>query len=154
MRNYQVLAPEQTGTCLQIGQVAALSGLSVKTLRFYEASGLIEAAQRTGGGFRLFHPTVLARLSFIKRAQALGMSLADIREFLAVRDQGQVPCDLIQTRLATQVEAIKAKIADLEVLKQHLVGVLEAWQTPAELTDSSICPNLENQPTLQCSDRE
>ncbi len=146
MRNQPTPTLKPAEARLQIGQVASLSGLSVKTLRFYEASGLIEAVERTSGGFRLFDRTVLARLSFIKRSQALGMRLADICEFLAVRDQGQVPCDLIQSRLTAQVAAIETKIADLEVLKQQLIGVLETWQTPAELIDSSICPNLESPP--------
>ncbi len=128
---------------LQIGHVANLSGLSVKTLRFYEESGLIEAIKRTQGGFRLFAPSVLTRLSFIKRAQTLGMSLADIREFLAIHDQGHVPCGLIQAKLVAQVAAIEAIIADLQALKQQLEAILGTWQMPEQLTDRSICPNLD-----------
>ncbi|HEY9299015.1 MAG TPA: MerR family DNA-binding transcriptional regulator, partial [Phormidium sp.] len=62
----------------QIGFVAKQSGVSIKTIRYYEELGLLKASSRTEGGYRLFDADVLSRLSFIKRAQSLGLTLAEI----------------------------------------------------------------------------
>ncbi len=72
----------------QIGVVAKESGVPIKTIRYYEELGLLKASGRTEGGFRLFNTDVLARLHFIKRAQSLGLTLAEIKEFLNVHDEG------------------------------------------------------------------
>ena len=73
---------------IQIGELSKSSGLSVKTIRYYEDLVLIHTAKRTKGGFRLFEQeTTLMRLQFIKQAQRLGMSLEEIGEILKVRDR-------------------------------------------------------------------
>jgi DNA-binding transcriptional MerR regulator len=60
---------------LFIGQVTALSGVPIRTIRYYESLGLLKSSGRTEGGFRQFSLDVLKRLSFIKRAQSLGLNL-------------------------------------------------------------------------------
>ncbi len=60
---------------LKIGDLAALSGLSVKTIRYYDDLGLLKVAGRSQGNFRLFEPQALARLVFIRQLQSLGLSL-------------------------------------------------------------------------------
>ncbi len=73
---------------VKIGELSKSSGLSIKTIRYYEDLGLIHAIKRTKGGFRLFErKTTLMRLHFIKKAQNLGMSLEEIGELLKVRDR-------------------------------------------------------------------
>ncbi|MBW4667561.1 MAG: MerR family DNA-binding transcriptional regulator [Cyanomargarita calcarea GSE-NOS-MK-12-04C] len=83
----------------QIGTVASLSGVPIKTIRYYEELGLLKASGRTEGGFRLFESDVLSRLHFIKRSQSLGLSLLEIKEFLDVHDQGDLPCEHIKVKL-------------------------------------------------------
>ncbi len=73
---------------LTIGRLGNLSGLETKTLRYYDRVGLVRPAGRTGAGYRMYDETTVDRLHFILRAKALGMSLADIRRILAVRDEG------------------------------------------------------------------
>ena len=63
---------------LQIGQVSRRSGLSIKTIRYYEEIGLIAAVSRSQGGFRQFSPGCLSRLSFIKQAQSLEIGRAHV----------------------------------------------------------------------------
>jgi class 3 adenylate cyclase/DNA-binding transcriptional MerR regulator len=67
---------------LKIGELASQSGLSRDTIRFYEREALLPEPQRTPAGYRLYSPDVVARLSFIKQAQALGFSLTEIRDVL------------------------------------------------------------------------
>jgi DNA-binding transcriptional MerR regulator len=77
----------------KIGSVAAFSSLSVKTVRYYEEMGLLSpAVERSPAGYRLFGQAVFNRLAFIKRSQALGLSLQEIKDILQVRDRGELPC--------------------------------------------------------------
>ncbi|MEA5627506.1 MerR family transcriptional regulator [Nostoc sp. UHCC 0251] len=84
---------------LLIGQVTDISGIPIRTIRYYESLGLIKSLRRTEGGFRQFSLDVLTRLAFIKRAQNLGLSLEEIGNILQVYDQGQAPCDNNTSRL-------------------------------------------------------
>ncbi|MEA5419582.1 heavy metal-responsive transcriptional regulator [Spirulina sp. CCNP1310] len=134
---------------LKIGEVAAQSGLSVKTIRFYAESGLLKPVMgRSPSGYRLFTPGVLNRLAFIKRSQSLGLSLQDIQELLNVHDRGSLPCGAVKARLDAKLQDIQAQIAALAILQAELEGILSGWQDqpPAHLIGQTICPNLQ-QPT-------
>ncbi len=72
---------------LQIGEVAARTGLSLRTIRWYEQEGLVAPTARTGGGFRLYSADDVARLEVIKRMRPLGFALEEMRELLTVLTQ-------------------------------------------------------------------
>lgn len=130
---------------LKIGEVAAISNLPVKTIRYYEDIGLLTpAVRRSESNYRLFEPTVLNRLAFIKRAQSLGLSLHEIQELLSVHDQGQLPCDEVKQNLQRKMQQITEQIEALQVLRTELQGVLSGWQDQpsTELAERTICPNL------------
>ncbi len=128
----------------QIGLVAKESGVPIKTIRYYEELGLLKASSRTEGGFRLFDPDVFARLNFIKRAQTLGLSLLEIKEFLDVHDQGELPCDHIEIKLKDKIVAISRQIEQLQILKLELEGLLSGWETIPETHEETICPVIES----------
>ena len=127
----------------QIGLVAKESGVPIKTIRYYEELGLLKASGRTEGGFRLFHSDVFARLSFIKRAQSLGLTLSEIKEFLNVHDQGDLPCEHIKVKLQDKLVDIDKQIQQLVILKQELEGLLSGWETIPETSEETICPIIE-----------
>lgn len=127
----------------QIGLVAKESGIPIKTIRYYEELGLLKASDRTEGGFRLFNCDVFARLNFIKRAQSLGLSLSEIKEFLDVHDQGELPCDHIEVKLKDKIAAINQQIKELQVLKLELEGLLSGWETVPKTPEKTICPIIE-----------
>jgi DNA-binding transcriptional MerR regulator len=77
---------------VRIGELAEASGMTTKTLRFYEEAGLLPAPERTSGGYRDYDPEVVPRLDFIRRSRAAGLTLAQIRDVLDVRDGGTAPC--------------------------------------------------------------
>ncbi|MCY7275060.1 MAG: MerR family transcriptional regulator, partial [Phormidesmis sp. CAN_BIN44] len=73
----------------KIGEVADRSRLPVKTIRYYDEIDLLTpTVERSESGYRLFKPQVFDRLSFIKRAQSLGMSLQEVKEILTEHDRG------------------------------------------------------------------
>jgi DNA-binding transcriptional MerR regulator len=136
---------------LKIGEVAHLSGLSVKTIRYYEDIGLlVPTVERSSSGYRLFKSQVLQRLRFIKRAQTLGLSLQEIQPLLAVYDRGELPCPEVKQQLQTKIEAIAEQIEALKTLQSQLQATLNFWQEqpPVEQVSQAICPNI------QIADRE
>ncbi|RCJ25809.1 heavy metal-responsive transcriptional regulator [Nostoc sp. ATCC 43529] len=124
----------------QIGVVAKESRVPIKTIRYYEELGLLKSSGRTEGGFRLFNTDVLTRLHFIKRAQSLGLTLAEIKEFLNVHDEGELPCEHIKTKLENKVEAIDEQIQQLLILRQDLEGMLSDWEIQSQTYHPTICP--------------
>lgn len=108
---------------MRIGQLAEAVGTTTKTLRFYEEQGLLPPAQRTPSGYRDYGPEAVAQVNFIHRGQAAGLTLAQIRQIIDVRERGQAPCehvrDLLEGRLADiddqlqQLTALRATIVEL-----------------------------------------
>jgi MerR family transcriptional regulator, copper efflux regulator len=70
------------GGLMQIGQVAERTGLSLRTIRFYEENGLVIPTARSEGGFRLYSADDVARLEVIKRMKPLGFTLEEMQELL------------------------------------------------------------------------
>jgi DNA-binding transcriptional MerR regulator len=99
------------GNRLKIGEVAANSGISVKTIRYYEDIGLLApTVERSDTGYRMFQLQVLKRLEFIKRAQSLGLRLQEIQRLLAVHDHGELPCPEVKQQLQAKTQAIATRL--------------------------------------------
>ncbi|MBE9178440.1 heavy metal-responsive transcriptional regulator [Oculatella sp. LEGE 06141] len=133
---------------LKIGEVSIASGLPVKTIRYYEEIDLLApTVERSDTGYRLFKPSVLNRLAFIRRAQSLGLSLNEIHQILVVHDQGQLPCGEVRQHLQSKLETLYEQIEALETLKAELQGILSGWeeQPPLHRIDQTICPNLQTE---------
>jgi MerR family copper efflux transcriptional regulator len=128
---------------LKIGQLSTESGVPIKTIRYYEELGLIRAHERTEGHFRLFHPSAVNRLLFIKRLQSLGLSLQEIRECLIVHERGELPCEDIKDKLEKHINEIDRQVEQLRLLRQQLTETLQEWQTVPSRDDRFICPNLK-----------
>jgi MerR family copper efflux transcriptional regulator len=126
-----------------IGSVAKESGVPIKTIRYYEELGLLKTMGRTEGGFRLFSADVFARLNFIKRAQNLGLSLSEIREFLEVHDQGDFPCVQVQEKLRNKLVEVDRQVQQLQILKQQLEGLLAGENILPGSSAAMICPIIE-----------
>ena len=136
------------GKMHKIGEVAAFSGLPIKTIRYYEDLGLLSpVVTRAESGYRMFNSQVLKRLDFIKRAQSLGMSLKEIQEFLKIHDRGELPCSEVKQHIQSKLKEIDRQIAALETLKTELQGLLSDWQEPHKNFSEPeiICPNIQSE---------
>jgi MerR family transcriptional regulator, copper efflux regulator len=129
---------------LLIGQVTDISGISIRTIRYYESLGLIKSSRRTEGGFRQFSEDVLTRLAFIKRAQNLGLSLEEIGNILQVYDQGQTPCGEIKEKLEDKLLQIDHQIDQLLTLRSEIKGLLSGWKNINNHHEDTICPIIQN----------
>ena len=103
---------------LQIGDVAAQTGLTVDAIRFYERERLLRTAARSSGGFRLFSQSDVDDLAFIGNAQELGFSLQEIRELMALKNAPHPDCKQVEQLLDHKITAVRAKIAALRNLER------------------------------------
>jgi MerR family copper efflux transcriptional regulator len=133
---------------LLIGQVTDISGIPIRTIRYYESLGLLKSSRRTEGGFRQFSLDVLTRLAFIKRAQNLGLSLEEIGNILQVYDQGQAPCGEIKEKLEDKLLQIDRQIDQLLTLRSEINGLLSGWKNMGRQHEDTICPIIQN--SLEC----
>jgi MerR family transcriptional regulator, Zn(II)-responsive regulator of zntA len=120
---------------VRIGELAAQAGINAKTLRFYEEKGLLPPPQRTANGYREYEPAVLSRLDFIRRGRAAGLTLAQIRDIIEVRESGDAPCGHVYQLLTERLADLDRHIADLQVLR----AVLVQKRDHAESADPSTC---------------
>jgi DNA-binding transcriptional MerR regulator len=133
----------QDSQLLLIGQIAAQSGVPIKTIRYYEELGLLRSLGRTEGGYRQFSLEVLTRLAFIKRAQNLGLSLQEIGEILRVHDQGELPCGEVKEKLEDKLLQIDQQIKQLQTLQAELKGLLTGWEDFPVEKNGTICPIIQ-----------
>ncbi len=129
-------------TAMKIGELAARSGLPIKTLRFYEDRGLLPAVARSPGGYRLFGESSLQRLAFIRRLKHLGLSLEEIQECLQAHDAGRLPCAEVQRLLQRQITLVDQRLRELRLLRGELRELLANWRSEPESSEEVICPNL------------
>jgi DNA-binding transcriptional MerR regulator len=140
-----------TTTLFNIGQLAKESGTAPDTLRYYERLGLLSPAARSDSGYRHYDETAIERLAFIRRAQALGLSLAEVRDVVRIADQGTAPCAHVQAMLERHLNEVDARMAELRALRQTieqllanapaararkacLCGIIESLERPADKT--------------------
>jgi DNA-binding transcriptional MerR regulator len=135
----------QPSRSYRIGEIADQTGVSVETLRYYEKRRLLNAPPRTEGGFRRYSDAAVQQVRFIKQAQALGLTLADVQQLLASRQRrSHLPtCRKVRDLLTRRIEDIDARIKELRefrgTLHDHLVTCNQAL---AAATDPA-CPTIE-----------
>lgn len=104
-----------TSRTYRIGELAALSGRSVHTIRWYEAQGLMPGVERDSGGRRVYHEQHLGWVEFMDRLRTTGMSIAEMREYAALVNEGKGTLKQWHAHLALHRERVKANIAELKL---------------------------------------
>src|SRR5215472_1606760 len=131
---------------VHIGKAATLAGVSVDTIRFYQKLGLIEGANRTESGYRLFDENQLHDLKFVRHAQELGFSLAEVKELLSLRQKPHA-CAEVQSMLTSKLFDVRNKIKSLASLEAELQGALRACNRELRLErgikHDDCCPLLK-----------
>ena len=133
---------------MQIGELAKLTNTSTKTIRFYEDSGLLPPPARSASGYRDYGPEVVDRLRFIHRGQAAGLTRQKVRQILAIHDRGEAPCGHVRQVLNSRLDQVRAQIAELIALQDHLQILLDRASrgAPTEHDQSTVCWILEGEP--------
>ena len=126
-------------SALTIGRVARAAGVNVETVRFYERKGLVEQPRSPEHGFRRYDHGVVDRIRFIKRAQELGFTLAEVDELLSLQDVGS--CGDVRPVAEEKLAQVRAKLRDLHRVRRALEEYLVACEGTAP--DAS-CPILDS----------
>lgn len=132
---------------LLAGDVAKALGVGVQTLHYYEREELIPAPPRSAAGYRLYPPALVERVAFIRRAQALGLSLGEIRDVLRLAEQGTSPCGRVQAALAEKLAEVDRRLRELQSFRADLIALVAHG---AELLHAGvpgqICAIVERSP--------
>lgn len=126
---------------MRIGDLASRTGLTVKTLRFYEQTGVLPAAVRLPSGYRDYDDSALARLRFVKAAQAAGLTLAEVRQVTAVRNDDGPPCQHVTGLLDARAADLDRRIAEFTLLRADIARLRDRaiMLDPAACDPVGIC---------------
>lgn len=128
-----------------IGQLARVTGVSAKTIRYYEQLGVLPAPSRTAAGYRRYTDGAVQRVQFVRRARALGLPLRQLATLTGAFDG--TPRTSMRPRLLAlvraQSSAVRQQIAELELLQRQLDQVLHRLLGPAPENCAGGCRCLE-----------
>lgn len=129
---------------MRIGELAQAADTTTKTLRFYEDQGLLPPAERTPAGYRDYTGDIVARVDFIHRGQAAGLTLAQIRQILDIRDAGDAPCEHVRTLLDTRLADLEQQINQLIALRDTITQLRDqaAQVEPETCSADQVCSYL------------
>ena len=130
---------------IKISELAAQTGLSSHTIRFYEKHGLINASERSAAGYRYYNAADVRRAEFVKTARNIGFSLEDIGQLLSIRlDKQSHSCQEVTDITRHKLEEVNDRIAELQFMQQTLARLLESCcGGPENATHCSIIEALD-----------
>lgn len=111
---------------MRIQTLAQQTGVPAKTIRYYEAVGVMPPPRRGANNYRVYTQADVERLRFIASARALGLTLAEITEILAARDQGSAPCARVLAALDGRLADLDRRLADMVALRENLARLRQA----------------------------
>ena len=105
---------------MQIGAIAARTGVNIETMRYYERIGILPKPSRSEGGHRIYTAAHEKRLTFIRRGRELGFSLDEVRALLALAEGNNQNCSAVYAVTVSHLDEVKLKIADLKRMERVL----------------------------------
>lgn len=129
---------------MRIGEVARQVGVATSAIRFYEGAGLLAEPERTPSGYREYEPAVIDRLAFIRAGQAVGLTLAQLKEVLRIQDRGEAPCQHVSELIGVRLREIDERMDELRRLRQELEVLAETADDfdPALCSTDTVCQIL------------
>ncbi|WP_084102386.1 heavy metal-responsive transcriptional regulator [Demequina sp. NBRC 110051] len=129
---------------MKISELAGRAGVSAKTVRYYESIGLLDDPGRTASGYRDYDEDALKRLTFVRDAQAAGLSLKESGQILEMKDAGHGTCEHTRGMLDQHLSDIDAQIASLMAAREELLALRRRADIldPADCTDPVRCQVL------------
>ncbi len=136
-------------TGLLAGDVAKQLGIGVQTLHYYEREGLIPPPERTEAGYRVYTSELIERVSFIRKAQGLGLPLLEIKDIVRLADHGACPCGHVQKALSIKLAEVNRKLRELRSFQRELAALIDRSAELSERCDEAqICSIVEDAPPL------
>lgn len=129
---------------MQIGQLAEQTGVSTKTIRYYEDLGVLPAPDRLPNGYRDYGSGTVQRIAFIHDAQSAGLSLSEIQTILHLRDSGESTCGHAIGFLQTRLTEVDRQMGELTRARDQLIEIIERARAldPAHCNDPDRCQTI------------
>jgi DNA-binding transcriptional MerR regulator len=134
---------------LKVGEVAKTAGVGVQTLHYYERLGLLRKPQRSAANYRLYPPGAIRRVQFIKKAQAIGLTLEETKQILDLKEHGHPPCGKVAELGEKHLQDIDSRLVQLRKYRHALVAALRDWQkenTTERKCAGEFCDLIERLP--------
>jgi DNA-binding transcriptional MerR regulator len=126
---------------MKIGELATRCSVPTQTIRYYERRGLLPPAERTANGYRSYDLAAPDRIRFIQRAQAAGLTLAEIAGVIHVRADGTAPCQHVDGLLNDKLAEVDERIGELQQLRGDLIELLDRSSRldPSDCGADEVC---------------
>ena len=153
IRRTRAAASPPPGAMFSIAQLARAAGEPAHVVRYYCRVGLLEPRLRGSNGYRRFDAQSLRHLTFIRRAQGLGFSLAEVGEILRHAKAGRSPCPTVRDILARRVPEVGGQVEALLALHDRLKRALVRWRRLPDRvpTGDAVCALIESEPPAPAS---
>lgn len=129
-----------------VGIVAKQLGVSSQTIHWYEAQGLISPPERSDSGYRVYPPSTIEQLRFVRKALSIGFSVDEIRAVINAKRQGNQPCDMVLALLQKKIDDVNSQIETLTEVRSDLQRLQKKWlksSSHEERDAALICPLIE-----------
>ena len=134
---------------LTIGKVAERAGVKIDTLLYYERHGVIAPPERNGSNYRVYTQDVVLRVRFVKRAQELGFTLAEIKELLELRVSAEASCADVRDQALAKVSDLDQKISSLKAMRRVLVRLADECSGQGPVSECPILDALDEKGKVQ-----
>ena len=134
-----------SGKTFQIGDLASATGVTPDTIRYYERQRLLPKAERTAGGFRTYDASAVARIEFVRRAKAHGLTLREIRELVSYQaSAGRDGCQSVHDLLSRKLKELDSRRVELEAFSATLSHYLTLCERALQGRSTVECPVVED----------
>lgn len=130
---------------LHVTELARLAGVTPATIRHYSRVGLLRPQREPNNGYRCFVESDIHRVVFVRRAQALGLTINDIKVILDASDEGQEPSGRVRALVEKRLAEVREQLGELQTVESRIRQALAAWADfdDTELRDGEICPLID-----------
>ena len=130
---------------MTVGTAARRAGVKIDTIRYYERRALLQRSPRTEAGYRTFTEETVQRVRFIKHAQALGFTLNEIKQLLALHLTPGKTCADVRSRTEAKIADIERKIRSLQDMNRALQQLVSACESDGPASECSFLENLNEE---------
>ena len=131
---------------MKIGELAQRTGISIETIRFYEAQGLLPPPARAANNYRVYTPEHAEQLAFIAKCRSLDMAHTEIRRLLELQATPQASCEEINKLLDEHLRHVEARIAELTDLRHQIEAIGQRCTTAASVAECGVLQSLHEDP--------
>ena len=122
------MSAQKNEESLKVGAIAKAAGVGVQTLHYYERLGLLRKPTRSASNYRLYSSEAIRRVQFIKKAQAIGMTLEEPKQILDLKQRGRAPCSRVAELAAKHLQEIDTRLDQMREYRHALAGALKDWR--------------------------